>query len=107
MAYEIELIFQDQKLHKLLRGRFKVQHGRLTVTAEDGTTKTLPLDGNDADAMARSVLPRYRAWESSLDLLRVETFRKNNASPTLRRIMSSHRQTSAPGGRGAPSCLLE
>jgi len=56
MAYEIELIFQDQKLHKLLRGRFKVQHGRLTVTAEDGTTKTLSLDGNDTDAMARSVL---------------------------------------------------
>ena len=56
MAYEIELIFLDQKLHKLLRGKFKVQHGRLTVTAADGTAKTLDLDGTDADVMARSVL---------------------------------------------------
>ena len=56
MAYEIELIFRDQKLHKLLRGKFKVQQGRLTVTAADGTAKTLDLDGTDADVMARSVL---------------------------------------------------
>ncbi len=56
MAYEIELIFRDRKLHKLLRGKFKVQHGRLTVTAADGTAKTLDLDGTDADVMARSVL---------------------------------------------------
>ena len=56
MAYEIELIFHDRELRKMLRGKFKVEHGSITVTAQDGSTKNMPLDGIDADSMARSAL---------------------------------------------------
>ena len=56
MAYEIELIFHDRELRKMLRGEFKVQHDTITVTAQDGSTKNMPLDGTDADSMARSAL---------------------------------------------------
>jgi len=56
MAYQIELIFQDHDLGKLLRGKFKVDRSILTVIAEDGRRMTAQLGGNDADAMARLML---------------------------------------------------
>ena len=56
MPCEIELIFQDQGLGQLLRGKFKVDRSLLTVTAEDGRRKTAQLSGQDADALARLML---------------------------------------------------
>jgi hypothetical protein len=56
MAYEIELIFQDRDLDRLLRGKFKVEQGLLVVTAEDGRRKTKQLGGSDADGLARLML---------------------------------------------------
>jgi len=61
MAYEIELIFRDRGLDRLLRGKFKVDRGLLIVTAEDGRRKTTQLDGNDADKTARLVLHEMEA----------------------------------------------
>ena len=56
MSHEIELIFRDRELDKLLRGRFRVDRGLLTVTAADGRKKTAQLDGNHAETVARSFL---------------------------------------------------
>jgi hypothetical protein len=56
MAHEIELIFRDRELDKLLRGKFRVDRGLVTVTAPDGRQKTAQLGGTTADTMARLML---------------------------------------------------
>jgi hypothetical protein len=56
MPYEIELVFEDRVLHKLLRGKFKVNRGQLTVTAIDGRQKIAQVDRNNPELMARSML---------------------------------------------------
>ena len=61
MAYEIELVFRDRALDTILRGKFKVEQGQITVTSQDGRRKIKQLDGSDADAIARSMLHEMEA----------------------------------------------
>ena len=56
MPNEIELIFRDRELDKLLRGRFRVDRGVLTVTSPDGRQKTAKLGNDTADTLARRML---------------------------------------------------
>jgi len=65
MANEIELIFRDKELDRLLRGKFKVQRGLLTVTTSDGRQKTAQLGENTADAMARTMLHDMNCEQAS------------------------------------------
>ena len=63
MACEVELIFRDRDA--LLRGKFKVERNQLIVTAHDGRQKIAPLGGNDADAVARSMIREMEAQRHS------------------------------------------
>jgi hypothetical protein len=56
MAYEIELIFRDKELNKLLRGKYMLHQSLLTVTAQDGRQKSAHFDGHNADDLAQSML---------------------------------------------------